>query len=77
MKHHYEIAKEAFAILQFYEDSYASGQSYQIELTKVIETLKSKADSYPEDNTRGKKFLLAFADALLQENMPGEYKSTL
>mgnify|MGYP007037738627 CR=1 FL=1 len=77
MKHHYEVAKEAFAILQFYAESYASSAPYQAELAKVIEELKSKANSYPQDNTRAKNFLLAFADALLQENKPGEYKSTL
>jgi hypothetical protein len=76
MKHHYEIAKEAFAILQFYGDAHASSQLYLEELNKVIDMLKSKAESYPADNMRAKKFLLAFADALAHENKPGEYKST-
>jgi hypothetical protein len=68
-KHHYEVAKEAFTVLEFYSDHYASNEDYQREFQKVNKLLKEKANSYT-DGSRGRNFLIAFSGALEKENTP-------
>lgn len=67
-KHHYEIVKETFTVLEFYRDTYASGQQYQDEFKKILGLVRLKAENYAKTNSRAKEFLLDFANSLEKEN---------
>ncbi|QXP85475.1 hypothetical protein [Methylococcus sp. Mc7] len=70
----FELAKQAIASIEMYQQFYASSSPFHDRLRDILYTIRTTANRY----TGGEKnFLLAFADALEIYAGSGEYKSLL
>jgi hypothetical protein len=59
----YEVAREAFTVLEFYSDHYASSEPFQQQKAQVAGMLRAKATNQPVA-TYGRKLLTDLADMI-------------